>query len=76
MHAVSRHVAARRPSAGGGDAARRRALEVPPRAGGSAGGASFGMTLTATFIVWPRPPRMTPRSGTTSAKSAPLASVM
>ena len=34
------------------------------------------MTLTPTLIFWPRPPRITPRSGTTSAKSPPLASVM
>ena len=32
-----------------------------------------GITLTATDMLWPRPPRMTPRKGTTSAKSAPQA---
>ena len=68
----ARRVAHHPPEAGtrGGEAP----SEVLPRAGESR--CYFGTTLTATFIVWPRPPRMTPRSGTTSAKSAPVASVM
>jgi len=68
---------------------RDRRVTIPPEAGKRRGAAPsevlprrgvrrryFGTTLTATFIVWPRPPRMTPRSGATSAKSAPVASVM
>ena len=35
-----------------------------------------GTTLTRTVRPWSEPPRMTPRSGTTSAKSLPQASVM
>lgn len=36
---------------------------------------SSGITDTATDMLCPRPPRITPRSGTTSAKSQPQASV-
>ena len=49
----------------------RRALQR-----GSVFSSRSGMTLTATSMLCPRPPRITPRSGTTSAKSAPQASVM
>jgi len=38
--------------------------------------AQLGTTLTETVISCAPPPRITPRSGTTSAKSAPQASVM
>src|SRR6185369_1620109 len=54
----------------------RRSPERGPARCAPAGGRQRGMTLTATRIFWPRPPRMTPRSGTTSAKSPPVASVM
>lgn len=37
---------------------------------------STGITLTDTSMLCAPPPRMTPRSGTTSAKSLPQASVM
>ena len=49
----------------------RRALQR-----GSVFSSRSGMTLTATPMLCPRPPRITPRSGTTSAKSAPQARVM
>ena len=49
----------------------RRALQR-----GSVFSSRSGMTLTATSMLCPRPPRITPRSGTTSAKSAPQARVM
>ena len=39
-------------------------------------GSQSGMTLTSTSMRWSPPPKITPRNGTTSAKSAPQVSVM
>lgn len=46
-----------------------------PRSGEGSGNQA-GITLTSTSMRWSPPPKITPRSGTTSAKSAPQASVM
>jgi hypothetical protein len=63
----------------GGDAgeiaATRHPLEEAPRTGVLVS-AQAGITLTSTSMCWSPPPKITPRSGTTSAKSAPQVSVM
>lgn len=51
----------------------------PPPLGGDVGRSrpfQLGITLTSTSSRWSPPPKITPRSGTTSAKSAPQVSVM
>ena len=59
---------------------RRRSLRRTPAGRalqrGTARSSPSGITLTSTPMRCPPPPRITPRSGTTSAKSAPQASVM